>query len=228
MQWRKITRLLRWDGFSFLFLAPFAIGLLAMDEFTAAKLFFWLSSGVLWARISYEASRHYASRKKIVIIVAGMACALVGLYQWTMVAWVNRRADKRPENPIVEWGTSPAGTKGGVYVRVNTKGLEEYRQKFQLVVICRVQDNSVESKDDTRIEKSNPFEITGEAKLVTLTLSQPLMRRLVPRGVVQVYLLLVPKSVSPSEITSVNGIISQGAILLGARAMLVHALVEQP
>lgn len=198
-----------------------------MDEFTAAKIFFWLSSFVLWARIFHEASRRNTLRKKSTVTLAGIACIVVGLYQWSMLAWVDSRADKLPANPIVEWGTSRAGTKGGVYAIVDTKVLERYRENFRLIVICRVQDNSVESRDDTRIEKSNAFEITGERRLVTLTLSQTLMRRLVPRRPVQVYLLLVPRGVSPSEITSVNSAINQGAMFLGARAMLVHAIIKQ-
>jgi hypothetical protein len=215
---REVKSILRWEGFSFLFLCTFAIGLLAMEEFTAAKIFFWLSSAVLSVRIACEVWSRRPRKRGLALAV--LAVALVGVYQWQMLAWVNRRQNQLPDNPIAEWGTGRPGTHS-VYALIDTSGLGRFKNDYRLLLLWRVYDTSMEALDDTRIEKSEVFEITGQQKLISHTFTQPTMERLIPQGNVQVYALMIPNQLDRSEIASVNSAVRMGARVLGVRGMLV-------
>ena len=84
----EIRRALRWQGLSFLVLFTFAVALLAMDEFTSAKVFFWLSAIVLWVRIFGAA---WKRRTQMIVLLFVAAIVGVGFFQLWMLYWVDIR-----------------------------------------------------------------------------------------------------------------------------------------
>jgi hypothetical protein len=128
-------------------------------------------------------------------------------------------------NAIAYWGTSEAGSNSA-HVIVNTAMLSRYRRDFRILVLYTVVDNYTEPRNDTRIVKSEPFEIVGERKRIHTQLSQSFMHRLVPTGFVQVYLILIPLNIKPESVLSVNDALSRGGILAGVRGMQVTAFTK--
>lgn len=129
------------------------------------------------------------------------------------------------KNPILEWGTSDPGTSSA-YVVVNTQTLKKYSMDYRLIVLYRASDNFTEARDDTRVVKSEVFDITGERKTIRTRLGQDFMRQLIPSRFVQIYLLLLPNRITHNDIYSVNGALNQGAILVSTRGMQVSAVVQ--
>lgn len=128
-------------------------------------------------------------------------------------------------NPILQWGTSEPGTNSA-YVIVNTRILKRYHDGYRILVIYRAQDGFTEARDDTRIAKSELFEITGERKVISTKLGQDFMRQLAASRSVQIYLLLLPNHVMSDSVVSVNDAVGRGAVLVGTRAMQVSAVLN--
>lgn len=128
-------------------------------------------------------------------------------------------------NPILQWGTSAPGTNSA-YVTVNTGTLKRYARDYHLIVLYRASDSYTEARDDTRIAKSEIFEIAGERKTIGTRLGQDFMQRLIPSRFVQIYLLLLPNHITGNTIDSVNDALGKGAILVSTRGMLVSAVSE--
>ena len=149
-----------------------------------------------------------------------MVLAIGGASYWitTNMLW------PEPPNPIAQWGTGPGGTKGDVYVAIETGQLGAYKNDYRLLILWCVQDARREMRDDPRIDKSELFDITDERKWIVGTISEANMARLIPRGGVTVYALAVPRTLRPSDIQTINAGVDKGAMVLGARSFLANAI----
>lgn len=131
----------------------------------------------------------------------GLSPGLLAGTEWPPIDWLNKRVKELGEswtvapgqnpmelrflerdsasniggdsNPILQWGTSAPGTNS-TYVIVNTGALKQYAQDYRLIVLYRGNDSFTEARDDTRVAKSDVFEITGERKTITTRLGQDL------------------------------------------------------
>jgi hypothetical protein len=87
--WSNVTRFLGWDGFSFVFTFPLAVGFLAIDEFDAARACFSISALALGLKSWTASSKYLQPTWKRVCAVSGVVTAIV-FFLITM-SWVHRR-----------------------------------------------------------------------------------------------------------------------------------------
>jgi hypothetical protein len=138
--------------------------------------------------------------------------------------WTNLLAQQRQDNPqignvqikegetvtarIRQWGTSG---EHDAFVILNSIELAPIADDYRLLVICRAQDNKLDAREDLRIDKSAMFTISGTEQRLEVALSQDTMRRLVPQGLLNLYVLLVPAKINPKEIQTIKEFTQNGA-----------------
>jgi hypothetical protein len=148
--------------------------------------------------------------------------AFLTILTWSAVGYdVYDRHHPPPSVAIVAYGMRVNGEVYGVY---DDTPLVSQAAKYNMILLCRVNDDSVDIMQDTRFEKSKTFQITGSPRTVEIQVSNEFLKRLVPAGgYVWVYLLEIPKDITPEEITTPNDLTRQGAKVLDHRAFLVTA-----
>lgn len=87
--WGHAEGIVGWDGLSFAVLFPLAVGLLAMDEFSKARLAFDASAGALAIKLVLSSRRHLTGFWKIGCSLAGLGLAIIFLSATN--AWVSQR-----------------------------------------------------------------------------------------------------------------------------------------
>ncbi len=109
-------------------------------------------------------------------------------------------------------------------LKVDTRYALQYKNDLKLMLIFRVLDNTVDSLDDARLEKSAAFEITGEVITIDTRLSSEFFdrleetRKLRPHeGNVGIDIALIPKVIRPEEIVTRRDITRLGGKQLTVR-----------
>ena len=124
---------------------------------------------------------------------------------------------------VKQWGTSG---EHDAFVIVNSIELAPLADDYRLLIVCRAQDNKLDNREDPRIDKSAMFTIRGGEQKLEVALSQDTMRRLVPQGFINIYVLLVPAKVNAKELRTIKEFTQNGAHVLGNPSMLVNATIE--
>jgi hypothetical protein len=124
---------------------------------------------------------------------------------------------------IKQWGTSG---EHDAFVIVNSVELAPIADDYRLLVVCRAQDNKLDAREDLRIDKGAMFTISGSDQRLEVPLSQDTMKRLVPQGFINIYVLLVPAKINPKELRTIKEFTQNGAYVIGNPSMLVNATIE--
>ena len=106
---------------------------------------------------------------------------------------------------------------GMASVTLNTALIPKlYWKDFSLLLVFRPADDSVDALTDTRIEKSQAFEITGGTRTIQVNLSKEFFRRAghasktLSTYNVGLYVGLIPKSILPQQILTISDITALG------------------
>lgn len=86
--WIVVRELLGWEGLSFVVVFPFAVALLAMKTFWAARIFFFISAGVLAVKLISSAEAYLSKPWITSGKVAAVAVAI--LFLTAMLYWVSK------------------------------------------------------------------------------------------------------------------------------------------
>ncbi len=114
-------------------------------------------------------------------------------------------------------------------IKVDTKYAMEYKNDLNYMIILRAVDDSVDSLDDARLAKSEPFTITGEARTIQINLTKEFFdrteaaSRTLSKGNLQLYVALIPKNVRPDQIVTIRDITRLG----GKQVQIDHGLQEK-
>lgn len=125
---------------------------------------------------------------------------------------------QQPPVGLAAWGLmqakgAPVAT--GVFATVATSQFApKCQDKYAVLIIVRIQDNTVDADFDETIDKSNPFQIAPEMINVPFS-SKSLARIGNGPALVNVLLTIVPKDTQLSEITSLNAVSTHGGFMLG-------------
>ncbi len=87
--WGHVEGIVGWDGLSFAVLFPLAVGLLAMDEFSKARLAFDASAAALAIKLVLSSRKHLTNFWKIGGSAAGLGLAITLLLATN--SWVSQR-----------------------------------------------------------------------------------------------------------------------------------------
>jgi hypothetical protein len=99
---------------------------------------------------------------------------------------------------------------------IDTSVLRRVAAQYNVLVIVRVPDNSVDSLDDTRIARSDAFAITGEVRTIQIDLTDQFIQRAneveqqANGQPIEGFIGLIPKSVRPNQILTVRDITAFG------------------
>ncbi len=123
-----------------------------------------------------------------------------------------------PNGFAVAWGVTPAPHR--CYATVNTTELTQYQDGFDMCLICRPQDVTVDAARDTRIAKSELFAIDGSTKsIMTVVFPDTLMGR----SDVDIYLAVIPKSIRPEQVSRLEDV-----KILGGHVLFVGGVRPSP
>lgn len=105
-------------------------------------------------------------------------------------------------------------------MKVNTKAMEEFATDYNLLIIIRPIDNRVDSRTDTRIQKSEAFTITGEIISINIPLSDLFFKDIGnPQAVsldrpfpgnVGLDICVIPKRIRPAQILTIMDVTALG------------------
>src|SRR4029077_9514357 len=107
-------------------------------------------------------------------------------------------------------------TKKMMALDVDTSVLKLAARDFWLIIVLRVQDDSVDALTDSRILKSAAFAITGEVRAVQVDLPADFVKRAEEIGgkvghmSIQVYIGVIPKHIRPEQILTITDITALG------------------
>jgi hypothetical protein len=99
---------------------------------------------------------------------------------------------------------------------IDTSVLQSVADQYNVLVIVRVPDKSIDSLDDTRIAKSDAFAITGEVRIIQIDLPEQFIQRAneaKKQGEgqpIEGFVALIPKGVTPDQIVTLRDITARG------------------
>jgi hypothetical protein len=99
---------------------------------------------------------------------------------------------------------------------IDTSVLQSVADQYNVLIIVRVPDKSIESLDDTRIAKSDAFAITGEVRTIQIDLTEQFIQRAneaKKQGEgqpIEGFVTLIPKTVTPDQIVTLRDITARG------------------
>lgn len=221
----SVESIAKWLGFIFLEFAVVAfIGPYTATALAVLLLFFAYRKTDLVASIL--AKIRLPRRVALVILAICAVAAFVAERRHWILPEPRPNGQKKVENPIVQWGALP---NNSVYASIDTASLAEFSERYRLILICVAADATREARDDTFIEKSPAFDITGARRHIQLTLSKEMAGKLMPRGTLQFYAILLPRDTAPSTVATINAAIRGGAVLVGVRGLLISGTqIEEP
>lgn len=123
-----------------------------------------------------------------------------------------------------EWGILPGNL---VSVVVDTARLTSAAADYYLVLAIRVADNQVDQAFDRTIEKSQAFLINGGRVRMEMKLSDAFIARLGARGMLQCFVLLMPRSVSIEQILSLADVTMLKGRVVAGGGQWVHLRTVQ-
>jgi uncharacterized membrane protein len=179
---------------------PFARGL--SPRFT---LLFCIGSAAVCALIAYGAIEYYSRTQT--------ASGRVHRVTMTMP----------PEGWVSEWGLAFSTPQVPIGVRsiVNVKPIIPYRDYFRLMLICLVKDDTVDERENPKIEKSSLFSVGNDPTLaIDMSLGQELVLAATPPRVgtfvlqMRQFLVLLPRSVRTEQISRVSDVERYGGSIM--------------
>jgi hypothetical protein len=96
------------------------------------------------------------------------------------------------------------------FAKLDTAVLEPWRKDFNVMLILRVADRSVETLHDKLINKSDAFAITGEVRTLGVNLTPDFINKADQMSgrfrdmTIEYHVVVVPKTVSPDQITMLS------------------------
>lgn len=118
------------------------------------------------------------------------------------------------------WGSLPGGV---IRVIARVEPFIPYRLHLHLMLICSIQDNTVDEMEDARIEKSSMFSVTEETRLVMeMPVSQEFLKRAYPDKTVHVSLVLLPNPLTSDQISKRSDVGRLGGTLLVTNGFVMH------
>jgi len=112
---------------------------------------------------------------------------------------------------MTQWGGSPPNI---VWAVVNGFDLGPAKGKFRYILLCRIDDPTIDEQQDTTIEHSVAFAINPESFKIGIPTSQSFIARTISPKMVWIYLLLLPNTVQPEQIRTLSDVDRLGGGLL--------------
>jgi hypothetical protein len=123
---------------------------------------------------------------------------------------------------MTAWGTEP------YYVLVDATNVKpKFKELFDLVLIVRGQDNTLDGDTDKVIDKSRLFQVPAERVTIQLEPSQGTLSRVFPRGMIEFTLLCIPKRLrlKPEEIQTISEVKGKGGIVCDGKSASATAKI---
>lgn len=99
-----------------------------------------------------------------------------------------------------------------------TNTAEKFSKDNYLMLFVRVPDNTVDPGLDTVIDRSTEFDIGMRAVSIEVQIKKG-AARLLTTGRMDLYLVMVPKTLDPAGILKINDVLQHGGKLLDSRGM---------
>jgi hypothetical protein len=96
---------------------------------------------------------------------------------------------------------------------------DKYGKDNSIFVFCLTGDTRIDPGSDNAIDRSKPFDLAQRTVNIEVPLGNENTRRLLKAGVVDIYLLMIPKSVDGTNLSTFNDIYSHGGKQLAHTAM---------
>ena len=121
---------------------------------------------------------------------------------------------------MTTWGVGP--TPGTLQEIVNVTPLLPYSAHLHLLLICRIDDKTIDSMEDTSIEKSAMFSVSDEHPVLEMAMSQNFMSQAFPYKNVAMYLVLVPNPHTSEQISKLSDVKRIGGEIMNTSVFTLH------
>lgn len=113
--------------------------------------------------------------------------------------------------PIVRsWGIGMSDGRRTCYIEADTSRLVNFREKFQVFMICGVNDSTVDMQEDDRIILSAPFSISGGVTRIEVRIAGKLdfIHSLPPGNGLTMWrnIVLLPRGTDPTRIKTLSDV----------------------
>jgi hypothetical protein len=225
--WRRvfgIQALFRWDVLGAIVPGIFiaiGLGILGVD---------WFPHHLLWSQVCFAVAgllcvgkfvgtaieAHNEKKLPRILFATIPSLIVLGIAGYAVV---NIEAHKQKEETtheahptitMTEYGTL-VGAKAFAVIKVENPPPPE--APFRLILITRVQDSTIDEMDDLRILKSGALPVTGQT--IEIPLTNEYLERSMRLKWARIILVLVPSSVSPSQIARLSD-----GVRLGGQIMI--------
>lgn len=121
------------------------------------------------------------------------------------------KVTEKEEQFIVGWGVKPPNIAKAT---IATNKLTKHANEYNMILICRINDNKIDLLEDTKILKSNLFSITSSRKTIEIEMPSDFIERLYAKSnTLQFQLSLIPKAISSDAIKKIGDIEHLGGII---------------
>jgi hypothetical protein len=189
----------------------------------------WAQIVIEWRKErSHKMTQNEGGRESVAISRRALIGIVMALAVWTVASvYLMYRVTSIPAavDPktiiatfnIGSWGVLANSTQEptAIFVDVLTTNSGLQAKNYNLVVIGRIADNTVDEMSDTRIDRSPPFSVVLGTRRIEVPISAASLLRLKNGGLVIIYAIALPTRFSPSQIASVAGLQDMGAKIVG-------------
>jgi hypothetical protein len=199
---------------------------IALLQANGVSVNWWVSAGLYsvilaicgWSLLRHAVPDHgnatkVVSSRLLILVIGG-----VGVYAVTKQ--YRAQHPRLPAVRVEEWGVTASDSTAFATIDAS-RVTEADKQRGALLLIVRGRDDWFDFSKDPIIDKSKLFDITTGRIRITVPVGQPTLRRLVPAGQVEEYLLFMPKGTDVNWIQTIGEARLHG-ILIGRSASNVE------
>ena len=96
---------------------------------------------------------------------------------------------------------------------------DKYGKDNSIFIFCLTGDNKIDPGSDSAIDRSKPFDLAQRTVTIEVPLGTENTKRILKSGAIDIYLVMIPKSVDESNLPTFKDIYSHGGRLLDHKAM---------
>jgi hypothetical protein len=105
---------------------------------------------------------------------------------------------------------------------VGSATADKYGKNDSIFVFCLIGDSRIDPGSDNAIDRSKPFDLEQRAIEIEVPLGNENTQRVLKSGTATIYLVMVPKTVDVSNLTTLKDILSRGGRLLDQKGIMAR------
>lgn len=172
----------------------------------------------------FKGHRTTISRRSILVCLFAIFGIIFSAHGLLKIASLEEALLKARSKTVI---TSYGRKNNLVFAEINTEPLKSYKNQYNAMLIFRVVDNSVNHKTDRTIAKSYLMDIPSR-QVVEIDPGEKFLSRVdSPPKAIDVYLVVLPKAVSPDQISCLSDVETHQGRIVDRKGSIAITLTEK-